>query len=261
MKNILLIGVVLLLLVGAYFVYNKAEVDRSDGAPVATDDNVTDARSKGIARDAALGYEFSYPDGPDGYITLENNESTDPDFVSGLTLMDWQEYEEFTSSTDAREGPPAMHVRVYTNPENLHAPVWAMRKPLETNIELAMGEPEEAVVGGANATHFVADGLYPIDTYVVASGNHVYVLSGAYLEKDSDIYRDFQALVESFTFIQAGAPQGKLDIGAVCKGALAYMTFPSGAEADAFVAACINGEHPEVIERFKADQGLDGAAI
>ncbi len=57
------------------------------------------------------------------------------------------------------------------------------------------------------------------------------------------------------------APQGKLDITSVCQGALAYMTFPDGASADAFVAACIAGEHPEVIERFKADRGLDGAVI
>ncbi len=57
------------------------------------------------------------------------------------------------------------------------------------------------------------------------------------------------------------APHGKLDITAVCNGALAYMSFPDGASADAFIAACVEGKHPEVIERFKADNGLDGAAI
>jgi len=56
-------------------------------------------------------------------------------------------------------------------------------------------------------------------------------------------------------------PAGKLDIAAVCSGALAYMSFPDGASADAFVSACIEGKHPEVIERFKADNGVDGAAI
>jgi hypothetical protein len=56
--------------------------------------------------------------------------------------------------------------------------------------------------------------------------------------------------------------QGKLDINAVCQGALAYMTFSDGASADAFVAECKEGKHPEVIERFKADMNLgDGAAI
>lgn len=54
-------------------------------------------------------------------------------------------------------------------------------------------------------------------------------------------------------------PQGKLDITAVCQGALAYMTFADAASADAFVQACIEGKHPEVIDRYRKDMGLDDA--
>lgn len=53
----------------------------------------------------------------------------------------------------------------------------------------------------------------------------------------------------------------KINIAAVCEGALSYMTFPSGAAADTFVAECKEGKHPEVIERYKAQLGHDGAAI
>lgn len=49
---------------------------------------------------------------------------------------------------------------------------------------------------------------------------------------------------------------GKIDINAVCEGALAYMTFTDGASAEAFVTECKNGEHPEVIERWKADMNI-----
>lgn len=56
--------------------------------------------------------------------------------------------------------------------------------------------------------------------------------------------------------------QGKINIDVVCQGALAYMTFKDGASADAFVAECKEGKHPEVIERFKVDMNLgDGAKI
>jgi len=56
--------------------------------------------------------------------------------------------------------------------------------------------------------------------------------------------------------------QAKINIDAVCQGALAYMTFPSGAEADAFVKDCKEGKHPEVIDKYKADMNLGtGAAI
>jgi len=56
--------------------------------------------------------------------------------------------------------------------------------------------------------------------------------------------------------------QAKINIDAVCKSALAYTSFPDAASADAFVAECKEGKHPEVIERYKADMNLgDGAKI
>lgn len=54
--------------------------------------------------------------------------------------------------------------------------------------------------------------------------------------------------------------QSKIDINAVCEGALAYMTFENGEAADKFVADCKAGEHPEVIERYKADMNIDAGA-
>lgn len=55
---------------------------------------------------------------------------------------------------------------------------------------------------------------------------------------------------------------GKLNITVVCESALAYTTFTDGASAEAFVQDCIDGKHPEVIERYKADMNLgDGALI
>lgn len=55
---------------------------------------------------------------------------------------------------------------------------------------------------------------------------------------------------------------GKLNITAVCESALSYMSFPDGASADVFVAECVEGKRPEVIERYKAEMGLgDGATI
>ncbi len=61
---------------------------------------------------------------------------------------------------------------------------------------------------------------------------------------------------------ETGEPQAKIDINAVCEGALAYKTFPDGASADAFVAECKEGKHPEVIDQYKQQMNLgDGAAI
>lgn len=59
----------------------------------------------------------------------------------------------------------------------------------------------------------------------------------------------------------SNTPQAKIDPEVACQNALIYMTFTSGEEADAFVEACKNGEHPEVIERYISDMGLDGAKM
>ena len=58
------------------------------------------------------------------------------------------------------------------------------------------------------------------------------------------------------------AEQGKINIVEVCRGALTYTDFVDAASAKAFVADCIAGKHPEVIENYIRQMGVDdGAAI
>lgn len=62
--------------------------------------------------------------------------------------------------------------------------------------------------------------------------------------------------------VQNPTSGAKIDIDAVCDGALAYMSFPNGAEAEAWVAACKRGEHPEAIDQWKQMNGItDDRAI
>lgn len=70
-----------------------------------------------------------------------------------------------------------------------------------------------------------------------------------------------EPVVQNETPAAQSGSQGKLDINAVCEGALAYMTFPDSNAANTFVVECKAGEHPEVIERYKKDNNLDGATI
>lgn len=52
---------------------------------------------------------------------------------------------------------------------------------------------------------------------------------------------------------------GKLNIEEICNSALTYMTFPDGESATKFVEECKNGQHPEVIERYKRENNLPGS--
>ena len=68
--------------------------------------------------------------------------------------------------------------------------------------------------------------------------------------------------IHSFNVGVADVPQGKLNINFICEQATSYMKFVDVKSADAFVADCKEGKHPEVIEKYRADMNLgDGAKI
>lgn len=56
-------------------------------------------------------------------------------------------------------------------------------------------------------------------------------------------------------------PQGKINVQVACESALMYTTFTDGAAAEAFVAECVEGKHPDVIDRYIESLGVDGATI
>lgn len=57
------------------------------------------------------------------------------------------------------------------------------------------------------------------------------------------------------------APTGKIDPRVACESALMYTTFETGEQADVFVAECIDGKYPEVINRYVESLEQSGAAI
>ncbi len=207
---------------------------------------------------ASVGLSFTYPTGPQGYAVSQQATLPANGALTTITL----------TPVDPRvpvggEAPASITINVFDNTDKLQPNVWAMKNGEESGLARKRTEPVEAVVGGANAVRFMADGLYASEQVVVAHAGYIYVFSGEYLAESSVIRDDFVKLIESVTFVPTGIEStAKLNIDVVCTSALAYMTFPDGAAADAFVADCKEGKHPEVIERYKKDIGLgDGAAV
>jgi hypothetical protein len=86
----------------------------------------------------------------------------------------------------------------------------------------------------------------------------IVVLFGAYVIFIGPI----PGITTSHTNTNTDASNSKLDMNVVCQSALAYMTFQDDAHAQAFIAECKEGKHPEVIEHYKAQMNLgSGAAI
>lgn len=150
--------------------------------------------------DAGVGIEFTYRTGPDGYVVQELTPApSTSDLIRTVILM--QTSDANKEMPEGGEGPATITIQVVKNSKKQHPAVWADAHHIYSNINLKRGEVKEYVLGGANAVRYDADGLYTSDNVVVAHGENMYVITGNYIDIDSDIRTDFISLLESITFI------------------------------------------------------------
>lgn len=270
MNKLLVLIASSLVLVGSFYAFNNFiyQEKQGDEVPVVSDENADyDAFT-----DNTTGVTFEYKTAPEEYVVdnmteFIGNEVPGVTVIKAFRVMNAREKYELENSEVGREGPPTINLLVFENTNRQSASRWVDSVPQYSNIDLVIGEVDrDAVVGGANAVRYRTDGLYLSENVVVTHGGLIYHFTGSFLEEDSTIHNDFKRLVDSVVFIPVDSmpvtsPSPKIDPQVACEGALTYMSFTSGDEADAFVEACVNGEHPEVIERYIDDLGLDGAAI
>lgn len=179
-----------------------------DGTIVPCEDAGHYLRATRTEAKTEYGFSFTYEKGPRGYVleegTLEANDEALEVLYSGV-FTNTDDYAAFVASEEAREGPETFSVRVYENVANLRPAQWIEAYEAESNLELRIGETEETVVAGANAVRYVTDGLYPTNTFVVAHGEFMYVLSGQYNDPLSAIGVDYGEFVAALAFIPTGA--------------------------------------------------------
>ena len=180
---------------GAYNEPN-AVTERSD-----TDEDDSDATMQTLT-DARIGLRLQYRTEPNGYgvHAIGSTQESDPAFVKGYQFM-LRSDEEYMKAGEAMEGPATIDVRVFKNPDRLAPGVWATSNPLHSNIELARSDIEDGEVSGANAVRYLVDGLYLIETAIIAKGTLIYVVTGGYVSEDDWTYLDFEAFLNSFEFI------------------------------------------------------------
>jgi len=189
MKNFYTIAPILIALsVGIYF---SLTVDEK---------KVTNNNTYPNYSNEVLGIEFAYRAGPDGYVIQEYASSRPTeDLLSTIVLMRTEDAER--PMPVGGEGPATITIQVLKNLKKQQSEAWANTNNIYSNINLKTGEVSEYVLGGANAIRYSATGLYESDNVVVAHGENVYVLSGNYMDAESDLRKDFTPLLESVRFI------------------------------------------------------------
>lgn len=199
-KKIIIIGLVCLIAVVGFF---ELRSPKNSEVEVDTErEEVNETPAYETYKDPSLGFLFRYPSGPDGYVVEKppvNDETTT--IEEALLLVHKDDVPTLKNPPTGGEGPAVISIFVFGNTKNQRPEAWAREHTAYSNINLALGAIEEAVIGGALAIRYRADGLYASEVAVITHGSHVYVFSGAFIDEDSPTLRDFEPLLESVTFI------------------------------------------------------------
>ena len=153
-------------------------------------------------RNEEFGIGFSYREKPDGYTLIELPEARgdDRELLAAYTIVNTEAHLLLATSTEAREGPPAMVIQVYENGKQQLVEEWLEAHATLANYHLKSSSVRKEEIGGASAVRYSFDGLYQNEAIVVAHKGFIFVFSGAFDSFEDPIRRDFLSLVSALTF-------------------------------------------------------------
>jgi hypothetical protein len=194
MKKILTVILVIVVLASAIYMFFINSTKHLNPDP-DSDSAIESSESEEISN-----LSFTYRTSPDGYVLINDQINWPENIISSISLIKKLDYEWSSEPGFVGEGPPSITISVYKNPERLNAKAWAEANSLASNIESIDGPPVPAEIGGEEGIHYLVLGLYFLDTYVVAHGDEIYLLSGAYHEKNDEYDQNFSDLMTTVVF-------------------------------------------------------------
>lgn len=225
-KFLLISALIIALVVGLAFYYRdktlSVEVPIADNSPI-------------VYTNTQYGFNFTLPDNWEGYTIIQST-------WEGVSLKN-----------GAAESGTKLLIR---------HPKWTEAAPYEDLPVLVFTTSQWDSYVAENFTVSAA----PIQATKLASNNvYVFALPPRWDFDYSLDYEEAQDIIagkplQAFDVEDTTKSDAKLNINVVCEQALTYMTFENATTADAFVADCKEGKHPEVIEKYKSDLNL-GAGV
>jgi len=144
-----------------------------------------------------VGFSFKYKDSDTGYELidqLEKTPSTNPDVLSAVTLINKADKELIGKGTEPGETPPTLSVLVVKNPNNYSVQEWLEKESGYPNLDFLFDSVKKVTVDGIEGIYLVTDGAYKTQTVVISDKEKVFVMVGAYVQEDSQIYKDFEEI-------------------------------------------------------------------
>ncbi len=174
----------LLLIGGGYWVWSTMAASGPEPVTEVEDNEYHSAQ---------YGISFTYPE---QYTMTEHDEGTGERMMHTIVLIN-KEY----ADGGGMEGPPAIAVTVFENPENLSLQNWITTTSY-SNYKLATDETLHATsVGGQAALSYAHSGLYETDAVVVMNNGRVYMFTAGWLTVQDDIRSDLEKILSSVEFV------------------------------------------------------------
>lgn len=144
---------------------------------------------------SSAGITFYYPQG-DRYAFEEVSPEIAPDGLQRLIIVKGK-----TDSLppEAGEGPPSMAILVIQADPKETVDSW-LQKYSSKYIGPRISPATPMVIAGEEGQYFEADGLYATQVAVVKREDKIVMVIGAYLSRDSDLYKDFFTIASSVMF-------------------------------------------------------------
>jgi hypothetical protein len=220
---IVIIIVMIAIMAGGFIFYSFRNNNDVAVTPVQVDNSVT-------YRNDQYGFTFSLPDSWKGYTVIENTWKGTP-----------------LNSTVAQSGPKLL----------IRNPKWTASATYE-DLPILIFTLQQW--NSYLAENFTVSAAPIMASEMARNDKYVFALPPRWDYDYSLGVEEAQKIIANKpikTFNVGSTSQAKINIEAVCNGALAYTTFTDGKSANLFVKDCIDGKHPEVIERYKADLNLN----
>lgn len=192
-KKTLIIGIVVVVAIGIIiFAMRGGDSTEAPGRP------------DGAYQDEQTGFSFDYPTG-DKYVVQEPpiDASTQGDLMKAVILIPSEDFAALQETDEGREGPPTINVLVFRNTAGLSPTEWFEASGVDAQNTRTIGD-REAIV-------FNSDGLYASRNAVVGAYGLLYFISGSYIAEDSDIYNDFDMVLDTFSFQNEVIVNGGVD--------------------------------------------------
>ena len=180
--------VVAVVATGIYFVFSRYLVSRLDGTGGVSAPQTTMQQYS-----SEDGYSFMYPASFELSSRTEGNAERQWDVL----LLLPKGY----MPPVGGEGPPAISLSVFPNPEGLSLDAW-VKGDARSNWKMIVDEraTRATEVGGQPAIWYHYSGLYEVDSVAVAHDGKILLFSGDWLEPTDQIRADFNNLIKTVQF-------------------------------------------------------------